>query len=228
MDAGGRFSGGLSSKVNALGPDPSRHAELALRVANEFRSAGVEVVFVGGTALFAAGVLPAGARGVDVLGPVGIDPDKWTGLLKSVAAALGATLENRAWGIVALTGQAGDHTWSGAVLIPETGPVPPAVATAVRKAAEQTELGLGAVPAHVLAMKAVALGDCIGQGEEEGARVFEEELIQLRELLGGEVEWVQVADLLHCYPKARADQARLEIRQIFGKSLPGEPDPDVA
>ena len=208
--------------------DPAAHAELARRVAAEFQNVGIEVVFVGGTALFAVGLVPTGSRGIDVLGPVGIAPEKWKSLLDSVAGALGASVDHRGWGVLALTGHAGGHPWAGAVLIPESGPVPPAVATAVRKSAEQTELGLAAVPAHVLTMKAVALGDCLGQGDEEGARMFEEELAQLHELLGQRVEWPKVEDLLEHYPKARADQARLVIGRIFGRKFAVGPDPAVA
>lgn len=208
--------------------DAETQADLARKAVDAFGRLDVEVVLVGSTSVLAAGLVGKASKDVDVLGPPRIPPARWESILRSAASALGAKLEERGWGVRSLVGRSGNQAWAVDVLIPETGPIPGPVASVVRKKARRTDLGLAAIPEHVMAMKAVAWGDCVGQGDEAAARVYEADLTDLGEALGSRIEWALVADLLKRYPKARADLGRSILHRTLGAQFGGEPDPDVA
>lgn len=208
--------------------DAETQADLARKAVEAFGRLGIEVVLVGTTSVLAAGLSDKASKDVDVLGPARIPPARWETVLRSVASALGAHLEERGWGVRSLVGGVSEQTWAVDVLIPESGPIPGPVASVVRKKARRTDLGLAAIPEHVIAMKAVAWGDCVGQGDAGAARVYEADLTDLGEALGARLDWAVVADLLERFPKARADQGRLIIRRTLGADLGRGFDPDVA
>jgi hypothetical protein len=210
--------------------DPATQADLARRTVDTFRRLGIEVILVGSTSALATGVLQKTSKDVDVLAPASAGKGGWDMLLAAAARAMGAALEERGWGVKSLVkrGEEGEELWAVDVLIPDVGPIPEQAARLVRKRAVKTDLGLAAIPEHVLAMKAVAWGDCLGQGDAGAALVYEADLTDLGEALGKGLDMDLVAELLKRFADARADQGRYILKRVLGAGLGRSHGRDVA
>lgn len=204
--------------------DEALQREVARRMGSEFARRGIDVVFVGSTAVVLQRIAPKTSKDVDTLAPVTLKLDDARVLMQRIAADGKLEMDERGWGVlvVAKKNEAGQTLWECDLIVPEGELVPPAAARLIRASAVKTEAGLAATPGHVVAMKAIAYGDCIGQQRPERARAYQQDLEELRKRLRA-VDWPAVQRLLDAFPDARAAPAVRLLREIFGAPL-REPD----
>lgn len=149
-----------------------------------------------------------------------------TAVMRTLAKSHALEYHELGWSALALVrrGEDGHTQWRIDLLVPEQGMIPPAAARLIHAHAQQTEIGRAAVPEHLVVMKAVAMGDCIGKGEMGRAEDYESDLIELRRSLPS-IDESLIKNLLLAYPEARRGPAIRAINDTFGTGFtePGDP-----
>lgn len=112
------------------------------------------------------------------------------------------------------------------LLVPGDGLIPVAAARLIHERAVGTDVGRAAIPEHILVMKAVAHGDCVGKGRPARALEYESDVHQLRRI---DHAWDEglVRGLLACFPDSRRGPAVRLLRRAFGFDLDEPFDPNV-
>lgn len=212
--------------------DDADQRELAKRIRPLLEDEGVEVVFVGSTAIVGLGLFPRTSKDADALGPPGLTTQKARKILENIAEDQDLVVQEKGWGTVALAqvNEEGEEDWSVDLLVPKGGIIPEEAASRIHHKAEETDIGPTAIPAHILAMKAVAYGDCMRKGERGRADDYENDLLQLDRTLPEDIDWEEVKQLLSGFPSTRARDAADKLHEIFGVDLGYDrgPDPSIA
>lgn len=202
--------------------DEALQRDVAARMVAIFRERGVETVLVGSTAIIALELAPVTSKDADLLAPNSLTLDAARALMARIGSELGLRLVERGWGVVSLVKESGgEEVWRADLLVPEAGPIPPPVATLIRRRAVPTDIGPAAIPEHVMAMKGVAHGDSLGKGAEDEALKYATDLVRLRDALA-EPQWGLVSEVLHAYPLARARMGAAAIDEAFKTDLEKE------
>lgn len=207
--------------------DASTQREVADRAVEALDRRDVPVVLIGSTAIVAQDLYPKTSKDVDLLPPADLDLSKTRAILDDVGHDLDADVSETGWGTVSLVETTTDEDaepWKVDLVVPGPGAadgvIPPDAANRIRSRAEDTDIAPAAIPEHILAMKAVAYGDCIGKGQRGEALTYRGDVMELRERLD-DVDRDEVQALLERFPEARAGPARGVIEEVFGVELGG-------
>lgn len=117
-------------------------------------------------------------------------------------------------------------TWRMDLIVPGDGLIPSAAATLIHKHAKKTAIGRAATAEHVLAMKAVAYGDCLGKGNSDRAVEYKRDVEALR-AIPARLDLRLTEGLLKAFPDARRDAAVRLVNATFGTKFPESLDPSV-
>lgn len=211
--------------------DGSEQRELAVRMRELFSEQGLPVVFVGSTAVVGLELYERSTKDADALAAYDLTIDEVRVMLKRIATDEGLDIREKGWGTVALVNldEVGDILWEVDVITPDEGMIPSGAARRIQEHAVETAIGPTAIAEHILAMKAIAYGDCTGKGQVGAAAKYAGDLHELRRALGNDISWQEVIDLLSEFHGARRQAAAAKIGDVFGRDLdlPSDPDPAV-
>ena len=202
--------------------------DVAARMVKALQARGADVVLVGSTAVVALGLYPKTTKDADALAPPTLTLEEGRRVMRAVAEEMDLRFHEAGWGTLSclkLDAQ-GEELWRMDLLVPEDGPIPPFAAALVHAHARPTPVGRAAIPEHVLVMKAVAIGDCVGKGDLARAEQYESDLLELRRALRS-LDEPKVAGLLRAYPDARSGPAARAINEVFGTRFPEPFDPNL-
>ena len=208
--------------------DEALQREVAARMVRELDARGAAVVLVGSTAVVALGLYPKTTKDADALGPPELTLAEGRRIMRALADDMGLRFHEAGWGTLSCLkmDERGEESWRMDLIVPQEGPIPPRAAALIHVHARPTPLGRVALPEHVLVMKAVARGDCIGKGDALRADQYESDLLDLRRALR-RLDEEKVATLLAAYPDSRAGPAARAINEVFGTRFPEPFDPNV-
>lgn len=210
--------------------DDEAQLQLAKRMRPILAAKGVRVVFVGSTAIVALHLFARTSKDADALAHPELGVTEARRILEQIAEEEELVLQDKGWGTLALAKLDEDEEtiWTVDLLVPEGGIIPEAAAVSIHAEAVETEIGPTAIAEHVLAMKAVAYGDCVRQGRRKAAQRYEADLLELKGALPGEIQWAAVDRLLRAFPTVRATDAAAKIEEVFGVDLGFAKDRDPA
>jgi hypothetical protein len=203
--------------------------EVARRMVAELKKRSANVVLVGSTAVVALGLYPKSSKDADALGAPGLTLNEGRALMQDIARELNLEYAELGWGTLAVFkahGQ-GEALWRMDLLVPEEGPIPEKAAALIHARARRTDIGMSAIPEHIIVTKAVAHGDCLAKQDVERARDYEQDLVELRGALRA-IDEARVVELLDAYPDARRAPAIGLINETFGTRFQPPDDPSVA
>lgn len=202
--------------------------EVARSMVAELKKRDADVVLVGSTAIVALGLYPKTSKDADALGAPGLTLDEARRLMKEIAHDQQLEYAELGWGTLAVIKRAddGNDLWRMDLLVPEEGPIPKKAAALIHARAVKTDLGMSAIPEHVIVTKAVAYGDCLGKQDAKRARDYAQDLAELRGALR-DVNEARMKELVDAYPDARRGPAIELINETFGTRFRAPPDPSV-
>lgn len=209
--------------------DDEAQRQLATRMGRIFAVKGIEVVFVGSTAVVGLRLYPRTSKDADALAAPEVTLETARRVMRAIADAEKLVFQEKGWGTLAVVKHHLDGTiaWEVDLLVPEGEMVPPAAARRIHDRAVDTDIGRTAIREHVLAMKAVAYGDCIGKDDLANAEKYESDLLEFRKVAGARFDWNETKRLLSLFPDARRRTAAEKIHEVFGRNLgvPSDADP---
>ncbi|MGQ0536676.1 MAG: hypothetical protein ACT4PT_11465 [Methanobacteriota archaeon] len=183
---------------------------------------GLQGVLVGTTAALAAGDIQVRSKDTDVVA-VGVRrPAALRKALREHAAHEGLVHDEPGWGVVSLSRPTpgGDPdavpAWTGDVILPSSGMIPPAAARLVARDAVETDWGPAACAEHVVAMKAVAAADRAAEGQPLLVMKYEQHIELMAQRHGADLDWDRVRELLGTYSPKRREGAASLLRDAFG------------
>lgn len=202
--------------------EPKTQLEVGKFLLEALAAKGLEGVIVGTAAVVATGVVNMTSKDSDVVVTTKGPPSRVRKLVEAMAKEAHLRLEPQAWGVLTLKrvreGEAGRQVvvWSGDIILPSGGMIPPGAAQLIQRHALQSPWGKVAVEEHVIATKAVAAADRASEGQVALALKYEQHLEMLARGLPRDVDWKLVRDLLLAYIPERRNPAAELIRDIFG------------
>lgn len=208
--------------------DDAAQRQLATRMGRIFAAKDIAVVFVGSTAVVGLRLYPRTSKDTDALAAPDVTLETARRAMREIAAEEKLTFQEKGWGTLAVVKHRPDGTiaWEVDLLVPEGEMVPPAAARRIHDLAVGTDIGRTAIPEHLLAMKAVAYGDCTGKDELAKAEKYESDLLEFRKVADEQFAWDETRRLLSHFPEARRRAAAEKIREVLGRDLgfPGDVD----
>lgn len=210
--------------------DDEAQIQLAKRMRPILAAKGVNVVFVGSTAIVAHHLFERTSKDADALARPELGVTEARRILEQIAKEEDLVVQEKGWGTLALAklDESGEPIWTVDLLVPEGGIIPEAAAALIHAKAVETEIGPTAIPEHVLGTKAVAYGDCVRQGRRKAAQRYEADLLELKDTLPEDIQWDEVVALLRAFPTVRARDAAEKVHEVFGFDLGFAKEPDPA
>lgn len=212
--------------------DETEQRRIAARFLPELEERGIDVVFVGSTAVVGLELYPRTSADADALAAPGTGTSEARQVLEAIAEDEDdLVLVEKGKGTVSLAKRdsEGAFAWEIDVIVPALDLVPPEAAERVHAQATETEIGPTAIPEHVLAMKAIAYGDRRRDGDREGMEKYESDLLGFGDVVGEDFDWDEVEALLSRFPQPRRELAAEKLFDEYGRDLglPSDEDPAI-
>jgi len=208
--------------------DEATQREIASLLVNELSREGLEAVLVGSSAVVALDLFPRSSKDADALGPAGLSLDEGRRVMRAIGERFQIAPTEVGEGTISLIqrNEQGEMVWRMDLIVPGDGLIPSAAATLVHKHAKKTPIGKAAIPEHVLAMKAIAYGDCVGKGNADRAAEYKQDVETLRGI-PTRLDLRLTEELLKGFPDARRYAAVRLVNATFGTKFRESPDPSV-
>lgn len=207
--------------------DDEEQRALGRRLLEELAAEGVEAVLVGSTAVVALRLFPRTSKDADALAPPSLTLDQARDVMRRVGSRHALTPTEAGENTLSLVaGDPAAPAWRMDLIVPAGGLIPERAARLIHRMAVETDVGRAAIPEHILVMKAVAYGDCVGKGRPRRALEYESDVARLRDI---DHAWREdlVRELLETFPDARRGPAARLIRRTFRWSMPEPFDPNI-
>lgn len=208
--------------------DEATQREIASLLVKELSREGVEAVLVGSSAVVALDLFPRSSKDADALAPAGLSLDEGRRVMRAIGERFRIEPTEVGEGTISLIqrGDAGEMVWRMDLIVPGDGLIPTAAATLIHKNAKKTDIGRAAIAEHVLTMKAIAYGDCVGKGNNDRAADYKRDVEALR-AMPVRLDLHLAEELLKTFPDARRDAAARLINEAFGTKFRESPDPGI-
>lgn len=202
--------------------------EIASLLLKELSGEGLEAVLVGSSAVVALDLFPRSSKDADALAPPGVSLDEGRRTMRAIGERFHIEPTEVGEGTISLIqrGEAGEIVWRMDLIVPGDGLIPSAAATLIHKRAKKTVIGRAAIAEHLLAMKAIAYGDCVGKGIHDRAAEYKRDVEALR-AIPARLDLRLTEGLLSAFPDVRRDAAVRLINETFGTKFRESPDPSV-
>lgn len=205
--------------------DEATQREIASLLVKDLSREGLEAVLVGPSAVVALDLFPRSSKDADALAPAGFPLDEGRRVMRAIGERFRILPTEMGEGTISLLqrGEAGEISWRMDLIVPGDGLIPNAAATLIHERAKRTDIGRAAVAEHVLAMKAIAYGDCVGKGNDRAAE-YKRDVDALR-AIPARLDLRVTEALLATFPDARRDAAVRLINETFGTKFRESRDP---